>query len=382
MIKILRFTLVLIGLLSLSACSTFFGKSNLMPPAPLVNFTPSVTVNPLWSVRATKGTSKNYLRLTPAVGRTQVFVDDYAGNVVALNQISGQVQWKINLRKNLTSGIDYSNGKIYLASDSGQVFALSAKDGSVVWQAAVTSEVLATPTVVSGVVLVKSLDGNLTALSANDGQQLWQFNQPVPSLILHESSRPVVAGGYVIAGFANGNLAVVNKSSGKALWSRPIAVASGTTDVERMVDIDMSPVVVHGIVYVATYQGYIAALGLQSGQLIWRHKISSYSGIAADASRLYVSDAQSYLWAFGQSAGAVVWRQTQLTGRNLTGPALMGNYIIVADGYGYVHWMSKQDGHFVARNNVGDDVIVDPVVSGKTAYIYTEDGTLVALRRS
>ena len=56
--------------------------------------------------------------------------------------------------------------------------------------------------------------------------------------------------------------------------------------------------------------------------------------------------------------------------------------MVVADGYGYVPWMSKKDGSFVARSAVGDDVLVDPVVSGNTAYIYTENGTLVALRKS
>ncbi len=352
-----------------------------MSPTPLVNFKPSINVNQLWSVQATRGTNKNYLRLTPGISQSKIFVDGYKGNVVALNRKTGVEQWKVNLGKRLTSGVDYSGGKIFLASENGQVYALSASNGALVWQAPVTSEVLATPTVVGGIVLVKSIDGALTALSASDGRQLWRYTQTVPSLILHESSSPVVAGSYAVSGFSNGILAVVNKNSGRALWARPVAESKGTTDIERMVDIDLSPVVVHGIVYVATYQGYIAALSLQSGQLIWRHKISSYSGIAADISRLYISDSQSYLWAFGQNAGAVIWRQKDLAGRRITGPALMSNYVIVADGYGYVHWMSKNDGHFVARNNVGEDVIVDPVVRGKTAYIYTEDGKLVALQK-
>lgn len=379
--KMIKFSIIMVGLLSLSACSSFFSQSNLMPPAPLVQFKPSIRVNQLWAVKATNGTSKDYLRLTPAVTQSQIFVNDHDGNVVALSTNSGAELWRVNLRDTLTSGIAAAGDKLYLASEDGQVFALNMGDGSIVWQAPVTSEVLATPTVVQGLVLVKSIDGALTALSASTGQQIWRFTQPVPSLVLHESSQPVVAGSYVVAGFENGNLAVLNRVSGRPLWSRPVSESKGVTDIERMVDIDMSPVVVHGIVYVATYQGYIAAIGLQSGRLIWRHKISSYTGITADLSQLFVSDAQNYVWGFDQSSGAVIWRQTKLQGRDITGPVLMGNSVIVADGYGYVHWMSKTDGRFVARNQVTGEVIVDPVVRGNVVYIYTGDGTLIALQK-
>ena len=51
-------------------------------------------------------------------------------------------------------------------------------------------------------------------------------------------------------------------------------------------------------------------------------------------------------------SGLVNWRQTALEARNVSGPAIMGNYIVVGDAEGYLHWMSKRDGHFAARVNV------------------------------
>lgn len=379
--SLLKKTLIFCGAVLLAGCSTFSSESNLMAPAPLVNFKPTTNVTQLWAIQATNGADKNYLRLDPAVAGNRIFVDDYDGNVAAYNTETGQKLWHVRLGVDWTSGITAYDNNIYLASDDGHVYALSQQDGSMVWESPVSTQVLATPTVVGGIVLVKSLDGALTALSAVTGQQMWRFTQSVPSLILHASSRPVVAGDYVVAGFANGNLAAVKKSSGRPLWARPIALAEGGTDIERMVDIDMSPVVVKGVVYVASYQGYIAALDLQSGRIIWRHKISSYTGLTADASRIYISDAQSYLWGFDQSSGAVTWRQTKLKGRDLTAPAVMRSYLVVGDGYGYVHWLSKATGNFAARESVGDKVIVSPLVKGNRAYIYTEDGQLFAFRQ-
>lgn len=375
--KIGQLTFILMSALILFACTA---TDNTIPPNPLEDFTQTLNVQTLWSAQPTSGGTQTYLRLTPAVNAKQVFVDGYNGEVVSLDSQTGQEIWRVDLNINLTSGVAILGNAIYLVSESGEVYALSVKDGSTIWETSVSSEVLATPTAIGGAVYVKSIDGALTAFSASDGRQLWRYTQPVPSLILHEESQPVIAGHYVVVGFANGKLAVINRQTGHALWARAVSEPQGATDVERMVDIDMSPVVVNGVVYVATYQGYIAAFELQSGKMLWRHKISSYTGIAADAGRLYISDAQSYLWSFAQSSGAVAWRQTHLLGREITGPVLLGNNVLVADGYGYVHWMNKSSGQFVARSSVEDPVNIDPVVYGNVAYIYTVNGGLYAFK--
>ena len=146
-----------------------------------------------------------------------------------------------------------------------------------------------------------------------------------------------------------------------------------------MVDIDADPVVYNNRVYVATYQGKISALELSSGKTVWTHEISSFTGLTVDGQRVYVSDASSNLWAFDAESGTVDWRQTQLVARNITGPASIASYIVVADQEGYLHWLSKQDGHFVARDHLnGFGVIATPVVNNENVYVLTTDGHLAA----
>ena len=47
-----------------------------------------------------------------------------------------------------------------------------------------------------------------------------------------------------------------------------------------------------------------------------------------------------------------MWKQTALHQRALTAPVQQGNYLIVGDYEGYLHWLSKEDGHIVARARI------------------------------
>ncbi len=379
--RIIYLILLISGIFSLSACAVFSGRRNTLPPTPLVNIKPTIQVRQLWSAKISRGANKYYLRLSPIIVGNTIFTADYRGKVIAVNRNTGEILWTINVGTYITSGICASNGKLFVGTENGEAIALQQSDGAQLWRTPIGNEILAAPAASQELVFVKSIDGSLTALSQDTGQQQWQFTQEVPSLILHISSQPQVVGNLVIAGFSNGKLAAININTGKARWTKSIATPRGTTVIEQMIDIDISPVVVKGIVYVATYQGKIAALDLMTGRLIWMHTVSAYAGIAADYKQLYLSDANSYLWAFDEDTGAVLWRQNQLKGRMITGPALVGKYVIVADYQGYLHWMSKDSGEFVARNRVSESgILAAPIVKGKTLYVYTLDGVLAAYR--
>jgi outer membrane protein assembly factor BamB len=86
-----------------------------------------------------------------------------------------------------------------------------------------------------------------------------------------------------VVGFANGNLAKLTLQDGSMLWQQIITIPEGSFAIQRMVDIDADPVVFNNRVYVATYQGKIAALDLTTGKIYWTHDISSFTGLTVDS---------------------------------------------------------------------------------------------------
>jgi outer membrane protein assembly factor BamB len=65
--------------------------------------------------------------------------------------------------------------------------------------------------------------------------------------------------------------------------------------------------------------------------------------------------------------------------RRLTAPVPYEDYIAVGDYEGYLHLLSRYDGHIVARVRVDSDAIrARPLVIGDIIYVYSTDGKLSA----
>lgn len=373
--------ILIISLLSVSvtACGGFFDKDNTPPPSPLVNFKAEAFPRSLWYTSTGSGITGDYLKLVPALDNNTIYTADKSGRVTATDKNSGKSLWSVNAGAEITAGPGAGNNVVVVGSRDGHVIALSQVNGSTLWRTQTSTEILAAPAISNGIALIKTIDGKVTAYSAQDGHVIWTYQQVEPNLILRGASAPKMTEDAAIVGFANGNLLKLTLHGGNLIWQKTVAIPEGGFTIQRMVDIDADPLVSGKRVYVATYQGRISALDLSSGQDIWTHDISSYTGITADSEHAFVTDARSHVWAFDANNGAVNWRQPELEARNITGPVTMGNYIVVGDAEGYLHWMSKQDGHFIGRIKVnGSGIIATPVVNNGILYVVTKDGHLAA----
>jgi outer membrane protein assembly factor BamB len=183
----------------------------------------------------------------------------------------------------------------------------------------------------------------------------------------------------VIAGFASGKLAALTIDQGFVAWETNVAVPKGRSEIERMIDIDGDPVILGSAVYVSSYQGRVAVIDAQSGNLGWTRDMSSYTGLGVDFSQVYVSDQESNVWALTRDSGGTVWKQDRLLNRALTSPVPYRDYVVVGDFEGYVHLLSRYDGALAGRVRVdGEGVSARPLVIGDVMYVYGNNGTLAA----
>lgn len=378
--------ILLLGLLlALAGCATvtnYFegGASNLKPPTPLTAFTPKFKVKQLWQRQVGSGTGSSYRKLAPALWGKVVYADARDGVVAAFDAVSGKRLWAAHTDAPLSTGPGLDRDHVYLGTSKGEVIALARADGKRAWRVWLSSEVLATPVAADGVVVARTIDGRIYGLSAADGKRLWVYDSTVPLLTLRGASTPAISHGGVIAGLANGKVVVLLLKTGQKAWETTLAVPQGQSELQRLVDIETTPVVVGRVVYVASYHGRVAALELRTGTVIWARKMSTDTNIAVGPDNLYVSDTQGRVWALDRQSGATVWRQDKLEARRPTAPSIYRDGVVVGDYAGYVHWMSREDGAFVARTRVdGGAVVSAPLIRGNVVYVYTAGGTLSAL---
>ena len=220
-------------------------------------------------------------------------------------------------------------------------------------------EILSAPAVAENEVIVRTVDGKLRALALADGKEIWSAEQQIPRLTLRGAAAPVVARDVAISGFDNGRVLAVSLADGATVWDSPVSPSHGRTELERLNDIDAAVKVVGDDVFVAGFQGRAAMLALDSGQIWWTRDVSSYRGVDVDDDQMYVSTSQGELVALKRRTGAEVWRNDSLKLRSLSAPAVAGEYVVVADLEGYVHWFDRATGALAGRVKTGGDRVTN-----------------------
>jgi outer membrane protein assembly factor BamB len=126
----------------------------------------------------------------------RVFAATISGQLVALDEQTGQRLWTVETARSLYSGaLAFGEGALYAPSLGHDIVAVEATDGQVRWTRPV-GELLAAPAVDQGVLLAGTADGDLVVLAAASGEEWARL--PVGETIRFS---PVVRDGlvYVVA---------------------------------------------------------------------------------------------------------------------------------------------------------------------------------------
>ncbi|MDR3220705.1 MAG: outer membrane protein assembly factor BamB [Candidatus Accumulibacter sp.] len=359
---------------SLDAINPFASKGPKM--AELKPFQASVEARVAWSGSVGKG--GDYV-FWPAVSGSSVYAAGSDGGVSRIDD--GHVAWKIDAGLPLSAGVGTDGKLVAVASPEGDVLAFSAADGKPLWKAKATSEILSPPAVGEGLVVVRSTDSCLAAYDVSTGRRKWLYQRPSPSLALRVTAPPIISDKYVFAGFPGGKLIAVSlNNGGVAVWEGTVALPKGTTELERVADVTSPPVLAGSTICAVAFQGRVACFDLNSGNLLWARDMSSSTGLAMDSRYLFVTDDKGAVHALDIASGSSVWKQDALLMRRVSAPLPHRGRIAVADAQGVVHFLNRENGAFVARQDTdGSPVLAPPQALGRNFLVQTGKGGLYAI---
>ena len=384
-------------LLLISGCSWFGGDDDdeieEIEPTKLTKINEEVKIKPLWKVNLGGGADDNAIKLVPALAASRVFAASADGNVFALQANNGRKIWQQKVKdfysagearnafsKNLdviTGGVGIGSDIVVVGTSAGELVAMNQSDGSLAWRTRTTSEVLAPPQISGDLVVAHTIDGKIAGYNALDGERLWLYSTSLPSLTLRGTSTPIITTDFIIAGFANGRFSLLTRDQGNVIADERIAVAAGGSDLERLVDIDGTMIVVGPRLYIVSFQGRLAAVDLSNGRLTWAKDASSVAGLGEGFGNIYIAHADGVLGAIDASNGREVWEIEALKYRDITAPVATGSFIAVGDFDGYLHLVAQSDGRFVGRRKVDGDGLLSPVVAdGNRLFVLGNSGRL------
>ncbi len=378
--RALRWFLVVAATLAISGCGLFKDKKDEeLKPAELTKFEEKVRVKRLWSTNLGKQSDFLRVALRPAGDGERLYAASIDGNVLALDPENGKVIWRTKLGIELTAGPGVGADSVAVMAADGYLIVLEASTGAERWRTDIDGESLAFPVIDDDMVVVQTIDNRLRAVSVFDGSPRWTIEQATPPLTLRGSATPLVNGSSIVAGFDNGRIMSVDAESGDVNWESMLSPPSGRSDLERLSDVDGQMALVGQDIYAAGYQGTLASVAAESGQVLWQQEISTFVGVAADWNNLYTTDENGEVIALVRMSGTEAWRQDALLRRWPTLPVPFHTTVVTGDFEGYLHFLSNVDGEVVGRVRLGKKAISsDPLVVANRLYVQSDSGSLHA----
>ena len=370
----------------LSACSSTDDDDEVIAPLPEITVSVSPTID--WYTTVGDGVSDYYSRLNPTVNYGKIFAGSRNGELVAFDENTHERLWTQNLENiikeaginkqfRMASGITVARNKVFVGGEAGVLVALDAESGKVLWHTKTDGELLSKPTVGEDVVAVNTGNGLVEAYNVDSGEKLWTHSNPLPALTLRGNSSPAFEGGGFFVGTADGKVQVIVLQNGQVAWEIPISKPNGGNEFSRLSDADMTPLVSGDNVYAVNYHGNLVSIEPRNGRVVWSRKYSSFHELATAGLSLFVVDDGSRIYSVDKRNGLELWSNSELANRSLTSPAIFGQYVVVGDFEGYLHFINRSTGVIDGRIQIDSSgLYVQPVVVGDKLLVQSRNGKL------
>lgn len=375
--------LVGVGVLALmTGCSTlnslnpFASDKKGDQPAKLVELKGSMAVRTAWKLDI--GKAKGY-QFSPALSGNTLVVAAADGAIARVDAATGKQLWRVKADSELSAGVGTDGNLIVVGAEKGILMGYNM-DGKLLWKTQLSSEILSVPVVSQGIVVARSIDNRIVGVDATDGSKKWTVQKVAPPLTLRNAPGMIVAGTDVIVAQPGGKLSALIIATGAPRWDVEVGISRGATELERVTDIGGAPVLFENEVCAASYQGRVGCFDLVTGSARWTRDLSSSVGVAVDQLFVFAPDDKGALNAFTRDTGASSWKNDKLSFRRLSTPLSYGRAVAVGDYEGYVHFLSREDGSFLARAATdGSPIVGTPLVAGANLIFQTQNGTVTAI---
>jgi outer membrane protein assembly factor BamB len=277
-----------------------------------------------------------------------------------------QPLWNLPLNNILTTLPALAGTRGYFPIAQDRLVAYELQEGTLLWTAPVHA--MSQPAIGDGLVFVVEA-ATLTALSEETGEVRWRlpFTESLAVPLVWDN-------GWLIAATTGGTILAFRGNDGTLIWQQEVVGG-----------VHAKPALAADRVYIATDNGRVVALRVDTGLRLWDRAIGGVPNemLALD-DRVYAGSTDKYFYCLNTTTGAIEWRWS--TGGNVVGLPIADEhrvYFISLDNV-----LRALDRHSGAQRwkralplrptrgviRVGDTIIVSGISATAPAY-WLKDGT-------
>lgn len=162
----------------------------------------------------------------PVIGEELIYVGSFDEHAHAVNKEDGEIVWSAPAQAVVWAGTALAGDEVFYTDIAGNVYAVDALTGSEFWSKDLDQLLQATPVTEDGVVYIAAAGdpnveqaerrGTLFALAVEDGSELWRAETSVPLF-----STPVIVGEDIVVAVDSEEalLLVFDRQDGSRVWS-------------------------------------------------------------------------------------------------------------------------------------------------------------------
>lgn len=367
-LQVLRFSIAALFFGSLIGCSLWNVEAEKYKPIDLGANIPVLKVRQAWVAQL--GTRFEN-QLLPHVHNATLTLASDDGIVAAIDTLSGNDIWRLNLAEPLVAGVGSDGFRTAVVSRGNELILL--EQGREKWRHRLAAQVFTSPLVAGGRVFVLAADHTISAFDAVSGHPIWSHSRSGEGLVLRQSGILIGVDNTLLLG-VSGRLVGINPDTGVERWQAPIATPRGTNDLERLVELVAPASRVNASVCVRAFQAAVGCVNVDTGAVDWTRKSSGTKGLDGNKNVVYGVQDNGIVNAWNRADGSEIWFSERLKYRKITAPVVLGQSIVVGDEDGLVHFLSREDG--APLNRLATDGSGVAVVS-----VSTSSEMLVAVTR-
>lgn len=301
------------------------------------------------------------------------------GSVAAIDARTGGDIWRTSVGVPIAAGAGSDGRYAAVVTQTNELVVLDS--GRELWRQKLAASSFSAPLVAGARVFTLSADRSITAFDSQTGRRLWIQTRPGEPLVLRQAGVMLAVGDTLVVGVA-GRLVGMNPETGSSRWEAPIAVARGTNDVERLVDLVAHVSRQGDIVCARAFQAAVGCVNASTGAIVWSKPASGSEGLHGDDRLVFGSESDGKIIAWNRVDGERAWVSERLKFRGLTAPLAVGRSVAVGDSSGLLHLVSREDGSPVNRVSTdGSAIAAAPVLAaGDTLVVVTRAGGIFGFR--
>lgn len=318
------------------------------------------------------------------LARKRIYIGSTEGNMFAFN-VKGERLYFYDAGAQIESkpGVDPVTGEMYFASVDGMVHALLLS-GEPKWKTKLIGAFRTQPLVTSDAIYMVAENDSITALARDDGRILWTYDkEPVDEITIAGHAGLLLEDGRLYAAFTDGAVAAINPNDGRLFWQIETAldIERRPGNVPQFLDVDTTPVIVKGTLYIASFTAGLYALNPANGSVVWREAgFRGVTGLAAAGRMLVISSAPRGVLLLDLRTRDVQWERAPERGAPTPPIVTESGTVIYGETQGSLFALSLSEGREIARAEGGAGFSATPSVAGPLGGAISNGGRFLCLR--